>query len=679
MVRRVMHRSLLRDGSLRAHRLGPAAGIFALILTASGCSQDGRGLRCPPGSLLVACQQRCANDGDCLAPARCDRLTGTCQQPAILCDPLARARPPIVDGGSDRSGDCPQGQECDLVTRTCVPLSGAACGQDRDCRIGELCAGGVCSPALDARSCQRDVDCASPSVCRLTIANGNLISVCAAPLGPSEGGARCRQNTECQSGLCLRSGVCFAGCTVASSKTDCHGREGVVCGRVPLTLPDGSEAPPTRWVQSCTLASSACQSDRDCEAVGGTCQPIADADQPTQLRTACLLSRGDARPGGPCKQDTDCATGLCQGTFCFAACRSAADCRSGFSCRAASYRVDGQRGPLQSCVPARSCTSTSRASCPAADETCAPQPTPSEEALELVCTPGRGRLTGQACRSGPECASGLCSDQGLCIGGCGTDSDCPAGPSGQTELCRPLATRVRGVSGLIKTCQIPPTACRRDADCTAPGAGCNPYPSLDDTTRIAPGCGPAAYPGQRSAGTACILNSDCQSGICLMNTQPPVCYGVCSQDADCVAGRRCYADSMWFLTGGTAGQPSATYDATGSCWPDVGSRRACAGDGSAADCPVGEICVLLPDARQVSFVKRCQRPMGSKTPGAICVEDKDCQSGRCGQAIGSTSAPRCIAPCAPSGPNLCTTGTSCKPGTLEIRAGKTASLSFCQP
>lgn len=676
MVRDLMNRGSYLDGSRRRRRLLRAVGALALALTSLGCSRDDRGLRCPPGSLLAACRQRCTSDGDCLAPAHCDHLTSTCQQPAILCDPLAGMSGPPTDGGTPRSEDCPRGQECDLITRTCVPMSGSACGQDSDCRIGELCAGGACSPAIEARSCLRDVDCAAPSVCRLTLASGKLVSVCASPLGPSEGGARCRQNAECQSGLCLRSGVCYAACTPATSKIDCHGREGVVCGRVPLALPRSSTDAPPSWVQSCTLTLALCQSDRDCEPSGTTCQPIVDADHPTQLRTACLWSPGAAHPGGPCTKDSDCASGLCQGTFCFAACRNAADCRLGFACRMASYRADGQRGMLQSCVPARSCSS--RMSCPATDETCAPQPSAGEDSLELVCTPGRGRLPGQACHSQHECASGICSDQGLCVGGCGTDSDCPAGPGGEPELCRPQITRVRGVSGKIKTCLIPPLPCRRDADCSTSDAICNPYSSLDDTTRIAPGCGPAANPGKRSAGSACVLPTECRSGLCLMNTQPPVCYGICSQDTDCVAGRRCYADSTWFLTSGTAGEASATYDATASCWPDVGSRRPCVGDGSGMDCPAGELCILLPDARQLAFVKRCQRPLGTMLPGALCVEDKDCQSGRCAVAIGATSR-RCIAPCATSGPTPCSAGTGCKTGSLEIRPGKTASLTFCQP
>lgn len=675
---------MVRCVTTRCRPAYPRPRIRPLLLAAcaslllSGCTRDERGLRCPPGSLLTACQVRCTSDGDCLAPARCNALTNTCQRPAILCDPLERPSAQEADGGTGL-GSCPSNQECDLVSRICTPLPGAICGQDSDCRVGELCAGGACTPAGEARSCQRDADCPSPTVCRLSLRNGKLLSVCAAPLGPSDGGARCRTNTECQSGLCLRSGVCYSGCTFATAKADCHGHEGVSCGQVTLSVPApaGGEAAAPLFVQSCTLPTPSCGSDRDCAELAGSCQVLVDAQQPSSLRTGCGRVLGSTRPGGPCKQDVDCATGLCQGTYCFTACRSSVDCPADFACRPASYRVDGIRSRIQSCVPAKSCTSG--ASCPAADDSCSPQPNVSEDGLELVCTPGRGRSAGQSCTLDVDCASGLCGERGLCIGGCSIDSDCPPSPAGPPELCRPLTATVRGVSGLIKACQVPAPLCRRDADCMA-GAICKPYISLDDSTRIAPGCGPAAYPGKSPPGMSCISNADCRSGVCLMSAQPPVCYGVCTQDSDCAASRRCYPESTWSLTSGSPGQPSATYDATASCLPDVGSRRACSGDGSSTDCPAGELCALLPDARQVTFVKRCQRPWGSKLPGAPCAENKECQSNHCAAPVGGSSR-LCIAPCSPSGPVLCGagTGTSCKLGTLEVRPGKSTSLTYCQP
>lgn len=672
MVRRVTTRR--RSANLRPqlHRLVAAA----CALLAMGCTRDDRGLRCPPGSPLTACQLRCSSDGDCLAPARCNALTSMCQRPPTLCDPLER--PHGADGSAGQDG-CPSNQECDLVSRTCTPLPGAICGQDSDCRIAELCAGGTCIPAGEARSCQRDADCASPMVCRLALVNTKLIAVCAAPLGPSDGGARCRSNTDCQSGLCLRSGVCYSGCTAATAKADCHGHEGVSCGQVTLSVPrqSGDLEDPPAVIQTCTLQTPSCGSDRDCIPSGGSCQIFVEPGQPSSLRTGCGQARGGARPASACKQDADCTTGLCQGTYCFTACRSSADCPSDFACRSTTYRVDGIRGRIQGCVPVKTCSN--EAGCGPTDAHCSPQPNAAEDGLELVCTPGRGRSAGQGCSLDADCASGLCGERGLCIGGCSLDSDCPGGPGGTPELCRPLMTAVRGVAGTVKVCQIPAPACRRDGDCSS-GAICKAYPSLDDSTRIAPGCGPAPYPSKSAPGLSCISNADCRGGLCLMSAQPPVCFGVCSQDSDCAGGRRCYPDSTWFLTSGSPGSPSATYDATASCLPDVGSRRACVGDGAASDCPAGEICVFLPDARQIAFVKRCQRPLGSKLPGALCTENKECQSNRCAVPVGGSGS-RCIAPCAPTGPNLCGAGTAttCKLGTLEVRPGKTTSLTFCHP
>lgn len=653
----------------------------------SGCTPDNRDARCPPGSLLSACRQRCSGDGECLAPARCDALTRTCQRPAVACDPLAPRLSPADaprDGGSSTGGQalgedrCAADQDCDLITRTCVPLPGARCARDNDCRVGELCAGSTCTPAGDARSCQRDADCAPPAVCRRALSQGKLISVCAGPLGPSEGGSRCRANVDCQSGLCLRSGVCYAGCSPMTMRTDCHGHDGVGCGQVAIALgaeQDPTGTMPTAVVPSCTLQPPQCQGDRDCEMAGATCQIALDSMQPSRLQTICLLARGTVRPSGPCTRNSDCSTGLCQGTYCFAACRSGADCRSGFACRASTYKADGLSARVQSCVPGRTCMS--RAGCTAVDESCAPQPVPSEDALELVCTPGVGGAAGQACKANSDCATGSCSERGLCVGGCASDRDCPRGPKGETELCRPQAVRVRGIAGVVNSCQIAPPSCRRDGDCSDAGAICRPFPSLDDPSQLAPGCGPAPNPSGRASGSVCSSGSDCRSGNCLTQASPPVCYGLCGSDVDCVSPRRCYAESVWLLTGGTAGQPSATYDATSACLPDVGSRRACAGDGGAADCPASELCTLLPDAHQLAFVKRCQKAVGSKGPGAICTDDKDCSTGRC-QLPGGATGKRCIAPCSTTGPNICTAGATCRAGTLDVRPGKVASLTFCQ-
>jgi hypothetical protein len=331
-----------------------------------GCSSTNQGPLCQPGSLLAACREHCESDGDCLAPARCDAATSTCRRPPIACDPLhdPQPSPTDIDGGQSASGDCGATQECDLVTGTCTPRPGAACMLEFDCRAGEVCSGGSCTPAGSSALCQRDSDCVSPNVCRLILdaSSAKLVSLCGSPIGPAEAGARCHDNGECQTGLCLRSGTCFGGCQLgseASARSDCHGHDGVICGETALVLPGAAGTSKSYSVVSCVLSPPACSSDRDCDASGGSCQILVDPKKPTQLRTGCLPVRGLLRSGAVCQRDGDCASGLCPVVgagpmrACFAACRSVADCRAMamLVCKPAPYQLDGVSGSITSCVP----------------------------------------------------------------------------------------------------------------------------------------------------------------------------------------------------------------------------------------------------------------------------------------------------------------------------------------
>lgn len=331
---------------------------LGLLVPFAACSASNQGPVCPPGSLLAACREHCESDGDCLAPARCDVNTSTCARPAVACDPLNSSSTPTGSAGS-----CDGQQECDLITSTCTPRPGADCQGDGDCRAGEVCGGATCVPGGSSALCQRDGDCVPPNVCRLILdqADKKLVSICGTPVGPAEAGSRCRDNGECQSGLCLRGGVCFGGCDLGnetSARTDCHGHAGVICGQSSLVLPLGSPGMTMSFpITGCVLLPPACQSDRDCDASGGACQILVDAKNSGQLRTGCLPARGQLRAGAPCERDNDCASALCTspgtGTprTCFAACRTAMECRTGLVCRAAPYQIDGVSGSIMSCVP----------------------------------------------------------------------------------------------------------------------------------------------------------------------------------------------------------------------------------------------------------------------------------------------------------------------------------------
>jgi hypothetical protein len=93
------------------------------------------------------------------------------------------------------------------------------------------------------------------------------------------------------------------------------------------------------------------------------------------------------------------------------------------------------------------------------------------------------------------------------------------------------------------------------------------------------------------------------------------------------------------------------------------------------DCPTGEVCVPTPDAQQLAWLKRCQKPVGAGKGGATCTKNDECQGGRC-QLIGGVR--RCIGLCAVGGAAVCAVGTTCKAGSLDVRAGHGAPLSYCQ-
>lgn len=686
-------RLLVGSGAARNDRLVGSGPVWAVWMflgfyvlgcgLLGGCAATDSGGECPGGALLAteSCRLRCQSDGDCLAPAICDEESRSCVTPAIACEPELSS-----PAGTAASGPCPSQKECDLLSRTCVPVPGASCRSSADCRLGESCppsaAGsgatdGRCVPSRDAKSCRRDAECPVGAVCRpvLDAETGALKTVCGPPLGPSEPGAACRASSECQSGLCLRTGTCFGGCTSDTATADCHKRTGVVCGAARVELPGATpQGPGPRFatLPSCVLAPASCRSDGDCESGGGTCQLLVDPRNPTRLITGCLPPRGNGRLAEPCRIDGDCASGLCLGTYCFTACGAASDCRSGMACRAIPVQVDQVQSAISGCAPARPCTSSRQ--CLAADEACAPQPI--ESGLQLLCTPGRGKPTGAGCSTGTDCQSGLCGDRGLCVGGCSVDADCPRAPLGEPELCRPGLVRAADRSATLNICQVAMPPCQRDGDCKLSLTSCRPYQSLDDATRITPGCGAVVNLAKAAPGAACAADGDCASGRC-QKTAPRVCFGICKLDGDCAGGRRCYPDFAWHLTSGIEGQPTATYDATSSCAPDVGSRRACAGDGSAADCPMGELCVAMPDAQQIGWVKRCQKALGTKTAGSTCADDTECQSGRCQLPAGG-SIKRCIGPCSTTGPAVCGGGSVCRTGSLEVRPGRSAALTYCQ-
>ena len=176
-----------------------------------------------------------------------------------------------------------------------------------------------------------------------------------------------------------------------------------------------------------------------------------------------------------------------------------------------------------------------------------------------------------------------------------------------------------------------------------------------------------------ASGAACRAGSDCRSGICL---QDGVCFGPCADDADCVAGDRCYSPGVFFIDdGGTALAADDVYSGVPTCLTDRGSDAPC---DDLRHCPAGEACTPRLDDDGRTFVTRCRTAQGAGGPGAACDADADCQLGAC---TDGHCAGLCFAPAD------CAAGTHCEAGryvlddrgTLDPYDDLTADLGFCLP
>lgn len=239
---------------------------------------------------------------------------------------------------------CPLREECDLLTATCLPRVGASCEGSDGCRPGEVCAGAQCVPDPKARRCQGKADCSLQEACRLVLsgdATPRIEALCGPALGPGEPGAPCEGSGECDSGICLRVGVCFRPC---SPDTGICGE--LLCGKVWFS------AGPGRYqaVSACLPKPAPCHRDSDCLERGGVCKIIVEPLDAVTLTTACGPASSPAAAGVSCTANSECSTGLCLSGACFTACRDDRDCRSGSLCRPRRYAVGPVQGEIDSCV-----------------------------------------------------------------------------------------------------------------------------------------------------------------------------------------------------------------------------------------------------------------------------------------------------------------------------------------
>ena len=428
-------------------------------------------------------------------------------------------------------------EACDLVDAVVIarrqslaspaiePICAAALGH------GLLCGEGTCAEGIE--TCRF----AGPGACQ-------------ADCGHCPSGAACAVDADCQTGFC-RDGACQSDPDApAGSCGDgvCDPHEGCGasppgcqpdCGACPLNLAPGDTTEQERCTQDADCEQPEEVTDRaDCEIwktcggdengalcdgtlCGGAglegllCLEVDGTGTCTSVPDGCVINSGCRSPaicntltmqcipperpeGASCLESDQCASGICNFGFCIAGpapdgvpCTIDAACESGRCLAGICASVSCGDGTCS--APAETCYSTGGLSCQADCGGC-PDGTP--------------------CLHNADCDSGICNF-GFCIGSC----------QGVNVPCTTAAACCSGACPFGICLAVCP-----DGTCSAPNEVCGA--GISD-----PVCEPDC--GRCPAGTPCLSNSTCSSGICNFGFCIAACQGIgvpCTTDAACCGG-----------------------------------------------------------------------------------------------------------------------------------------------
>ena len=720
----------------------------ATIVGASLC--DGKGdclsgstVLCTPFSCDVskgACYDKCASNSQCDAHA-CD-ATGSCGKrlPGSACMTDSQCFSGFCADGVCCNSAC-QGQcvSCKLTGRlgTCTPVDLGApdphgvcsdLGSSR-CRQNGLCDGvGGCSLYQRAQvclspSCSGNVlnmaaTCDGIGACRMPglqectpfvcdAKAGACTTVCSADsecapgiscvnhsCGPKQNGQPCAQASECKSGQCVDKICCESACTGGCRSCALVGSLGK------CTMVSAGNADPRA---TCSDGGAAvCGSNGKCDGAG-SCQLYAKGTTCTGESCASNVYTGPSSCDGAGRCVTPdalpCSPYVCNGSKCFSACSTDAQCLTPNRCASNSC---GQSNNGATCTAANQCKSGFCAQGVCCDKSC----TGACQSCALSGTVG----TCTNVATGTTDPTGMCKDQGTAT--CGTNGKCQAGacqkyasgttctaascPSGSVTFtgastCDGAGTCVRPAAATCSpyvcgtnACKI---ACTSNSDCNLPAVCTNNSCGLKDNARS---CASATEckSGFCSQGVCCSTNCNGTCKSCSLSATAGTCTnvavgtsdpqgtckdqgvgscgttGVCDGAGACqryAAGAICVASSC--ASGSSTQTNARTCDGAGTCKTatttnctpymcsgTTSCNTACKVDG---DC-VGAICD--PKTNLCGTFKR---------QGQACTVTTDCLTGlSCvdGVCCGSTSCPTCMACNVTGTPGTCANVPS---GTAE--------------
>ena len=372
--------------------------------------------------------------------------------------PLCSFTPGVATATGGANASCSAHFESDCRTGVCLrdgPLTCfSGCATDADCGRdgGAFCFDTNFATTAQpndvpscAPTCRNDADCAALGSGGLgrtcaplpTHGGSSWQASCEAVAGTGKPGAKCRGDSDCETGKCITAATI----------------EGLELG---LSVPN--------FTATDGFCFGACQTDADCPAAGTACDPYV----------ALPLAPRDTGDKGVMGWPT---YAVCWGQGGGSArvdglptCRSNADC-AGLSLDAATPRVcapyklsagvtsDGARG----CAVDADCPSS-----PGICDVAANNPNPAGAfganagiygpngkcravSWALACAPSLGKALGRpgaACTHNADCQTGHClvaGSAGACFGGCATSADCAAGTTCQStsylgmtvSTCRP--------------------------------------------------------------------------------------------------------------------------------------------------------------------------------------------------------------------------------------------------
>lgn len=558
----------------------------------------------------------CKSDGDCFDYEYCGD-----KEFRVASDPTdGSAKYECLQGC--RPGSCPQGEVCNLESRSCERV----CSSDADCLDDEGCDNGVCRNI--GKLCITSSDCGEGSYCN---GDGRCTSGCETN---SDCDVQCSKDQRCidQCGpdpsctcegdgcynenwrdLCPRDPACLAGCP---EDPNCVRRKGSVCVS-------------NRCEKTCS-DSSQCLEDEICK--DGICMLNQSTEtQPIDSRLGCecgdVCNRFGTCEVAICSSDEQCPScSICENGVCIPGCSDENPCPNNGCCNS-----DGR------------CTKSCKI-----DLDCASEPG-NQLCLEggccgLICDPLVPCVRRSDCQPGQ-----LCAEEGYCLDGCRGDSDC----DGLEGKNRCVKTYVRARNGAIAPCEYFPDEdcfseigiceayCDTSADCedgeTCEDGNCTRPPNTCANDNDCTEEGDICISGECQFG--CRTSSQCAEGEACVDTK---CEVTCTSDEVCKAlrGDAGVCQNGICITvnegtpkeGGHKGCECYEFcDKEGYCKPYICSSDLECDEQACGSCLVGNVCGECKSDLDCPGTKVCDEgtcayacaPVG----GSVCLGSSDCPDG----------------------------------------------------